>query len=69
MPERLDSKLESLNAHLRFFGKWDEANAVALLTRLCCVHDIDSLEKLEAFVNDEDKFTAAAQGLIAAVTP
>lgn len=54
MEENLAETLLDTKDVLRWLGKYREANALVMLSRLLRVHDLDTLDKLTAFVEREE---------------
>lgn len=50
MGEHLADALLTASSVIRYFGKYDEANAIILCSRLIRVHGLRDLDRLEAFV-------------------
>lgn len=50
MGEHLADRLIAAAEFLRYLARYDESNALILLSRWLRVHDLDDLDKLEAHV-------------------
>lgn len=55
MGEHLADVLLKTSSVLHWLGRYEECNALILTSRLLRVHDLDTLDKLEAFVTREEE--------------
>lgn len=54
MGEHLAEKMLKTAEALHFLGKYDESNAAILMSRLLRAKNLDTLDKLESFVAEEE---------------
>lgn len=55
MGEHLADVLLKVSSVLHWLGKYEECNAIVMLSRLVRVHGLDDLAKLTAFVEREEE--------------
>ncbi len=55
MGECLADALLKVSSVLHWLGKYEECNAITLLSRLLRLHELDDLRKLEAYVTYEEE--------------